>query len=289
MSPEPVTTFTPRPSGLAGVLEVASIVGSLVRARFELRGTARGERVRCFGPLCVPQRRGVVVGQRAVFLAGPLATALRCAPGAELVVGERSVFNHGVEVIAHGSVRIGNDCLIASFVHIRDDDGRRSSPVVIGNDVWIAHGAVIEPGAVIGDGAVVAALAVVYGTVPPRSMAAGNPARCLPLDPQPPSDRHAAADEGAALTRLRPDEVRTAIVDWLDDTRLFGDSATRITSDAMPLREGGLLDSLGTVELVSMLEERFGVALAREHAVGPDTQSLQAFVELVMRAAPRPA
>jgi acyl carrier protein len=201
-------------------------------------------------------------------------------------VGERSVFNHGVDVSAGVSVRIGSDCLIASFVHIRDSDGRRTSPVVIGDGVWIAHGAVIEPGSVIGDGAVVGTMAVVSGIVPPRSMAAGNPARCLPLDAESRAPEPPGSHESAAPGSTQPGDIRTAIIEWLDDTRLFGDSATRITSDTMPLREGGLLDSLGTVELVSMLEQRFGVILAREHAVGPETQSLKAFVELVMRAAP---
>jgi maltose O-acetyltransferase len=288
MSALPENAATPRRTDRPGLFEAATIAASLVRAAVTLRGTKRGERVRCFGLLDVPQRDGVVIGQRAVFLDGPVHTTLRCARGAELVVGERTVCNHGVAIISNGSVRIGRDCLIASFVHIRDGDGRRTSPVVVGNDVWIAHGAVLEPGAVVGDGSVIATMAVVYGVVPPRSMAAGNPARCLPLDAEIRPEEPARPGGDRPHPGVRPDQVRTAIIEWLDDTRLFGDSATRITSDTMALREGGLLDSLGTVELVSMLEERFGVVLAREHAVRPETQSLTAFVELVMRAGPGP-
>lgn len=52
-----------------------------------------------------------------------------------------------------------------------------SRPTVIGNDVWIGHGATILPGAQIGDGAMIGARAVVAGTIAPYTVAAGNPAR----------------------------------------------------------------------------------------------------------------
>lgn len=52
-------------------------------------------------------------------------------------------------------------------------------PVVIGNDVWIGHHAVILSGVTIGDGAVIGACAVVASDVPPYSIVAGNPARVI--------------------------------------------------------------------------------------------------------------
>lgn len=48
--------------------------------------------------------------------------------------------------------------------------------ILIGNDVWIGHGAYIRPGVTIGDGAVVGAMSVVTRDVPPYSIVAGNPA-----------------------------------------------------------------------------------------------------------------
>lgn len=47
---------------------------------------------------------------------------------------------------------------------------------VIGNDVWIAYGALIMPGANIGDGAIIGAGSVVRGTIPPYAIVTGNPA-----------------------------------------------------------------------------------------------------------------
>ena len=50
---------------------------------------------------------------------------------------------------------------------------------VIGNDVWIGHGAFILPGINIGHGAVIAAMSVVTKDVPAYAIAAGNPAKII--------------------------------------------------------------------------------------------------------------
>lgn len=54
---------------------------------------------------------------------------------------------------------------------------RRSTPVAIGHDVWIGHGAIILPGRSIGTGAVVAGGAIVTKDVAPYTIVAGNPAK----------------------------------------------------------------------------------------------------------------
>ena len=51
--------------------------------------------------------------------------------------------------------------------------------VIIGNDVWIAEGAVILSGVKIGDGAVVGSQAVVSKDVPSYAVVSGNPARLI--------------------------------------------------------------------------------------------------------------
>ena len=53
------------------------------------------------------------------------------------------------------------------------------APIVIGNDVWIGHEALVNPGRTIGDGAIVAARAVVTRDVPPYAVFGGNPARLI--------------------------------------------------------------------------------------------------------------
>jgi len=51
--------------------------------------------------------------------------------------------------------------------------------IVIGNDVWLGHSAMILSGVTIGDGAVVGARAVVTKDVPPYAIVAGNPAKLI--------------------------------------------------------------------------------------------------------------
>lgn len=50
---------------------------------------------------------------------------------------------------------------------------------VIGNDVWIGHGAMVVSGVTVGDGACIGAGAVVSKDVPPYAIVAGNPARVV--------------------------------------------------------------------------------------------------------------
>jgi phosphonate metabolism protein (transferase hexapeptide repeat family) len=56
---------------------------------------------------------------------------------------------------------------------------RSADKCIVGNDVWMGHGATVLPGVAIGDGAVVAAGAIVTKTVEPYAIVAGNPARTI--------------------------------------------------------------------------------------------------------------
>ena len=56
---------------------------------------------------------------------------------------------------------------------------RRAHKVVVGNDVWIGHGAIVLPGVQIGTGAAIGAGAVVSKDVPAFAVAAGVPAKVI--------------------------------------------------------------------------------------------------------------
>lgn len=104
-----------------------------------------------------------------------------------IIIGDSCFFNHNCSITADESIVIGNECNIANNVvivdhdHVITGDGVSekllSSPVHIGNKVWIGANAVITKGVNIGDGAVVAAGAVVTKSIPPHELWAGVPAK----------------------------------------------------------------------------------------------------------------
>lgn len=146
------------------------------RSHLALAGCELGDKVLVHGPIQLERQGQVAIGRESVFVGGPFPTGLHVRRGARLVIGSRCYFNYGVQFDVHESVRMGNACMFGSYVRITDAPGQ---PVRFGDDVWVAHGAVINPGVTIGDGAVISAGSVVTTDVPAGMLAIGNPARCM--------------------------------------------------------------------------------------------------------------
>lgn len=151
----------------------------LVRLPFRLRG---GRNRMSYG-------EGLTLGYGCRFdLAGG---------GIPLRFGNNVKMNDRVHIVAHESVEIGSGVLIASNVFISDtshgttrldDTGLLvppadrvliSSPVTIGNNVWIGENACILPGVHLGDSCIVGAGAVVTKSFPACTIIAGVPAIAL--------------------------------------------------------------------------------------------------------------
>lgn len=115
--------------------------------------------------------------------------------GGKITLGSHVRINTGGILVSYASISIGNDCLIGEYVSIRDADHgaapgspmrtqpHTSASIVIGNDVWIARGAVVLKGVTIGDGVIVAANSVVNRDVPPGAIVGGVPAKILKMRP----------------------------------------------------------------------------------------------------------
>lgn len=99
--------------------------------------------------------------------------------------GEKGFMNTNSTLNCFCRIEIGDDCGIGDNVTIADSDhhsvnGKNpTSPIVIGNHVWICSNAMICAGVTIGDGAVVAAGAVVVNDVPAHCMVGGMPAKVI--------------------------------------------------------------------------------------------------------------
>jgi acetyltransferase-like isoleucine patch superfamily enzyme len=114
------------------------------------------------------------------------------AQGGIITIGRGGFIGRGAIIVARCQVSIGSDCQIAEYVTIRDQDHRWrgvqsgktsgfvTTPIEIGNDVWIGAKATILRGSVIGSHAIVGANAVVKGLIPERAIAVGVPARVVP-------------------------------------------------------------------------------------------------------------
>ncbi len=167
-----------RKRGAAG--GIAHVV-DLSRGYVLFRKTDHGAKIVATGHVRVIASGRIVVGNNALFTGGMIPTELICHEGATLSIGEGADFNYGVSLEARKSIRIGARSMFGSMVRISDSNKDGTAPIVIGDDVWVAHGAVIEPGVTIGDGSVVSAGSVVTHDIPPCCLAMGNPARALPI------------------------------------------------------------------------------------------------------------
>jgi len=166
-------------SGRMPPVERAWRVVDRLRAHVELWGCEVGRNVLVGGPLDLALHGHASIGARSAFLTGPVPTSVHVARGARLEIGQACHFNYGVSISVEREVRIGARCMFGSYVLLDDTVHGSSKPILIGDDVWLAHGVVIEPGVTIGNGAVISAGAVVTTDVPAGMVALGNPARVM--------------------------------------------------------------------------------------------------------------
>jgi acetyltransferase-like isoleucine patch superfamily enzyme len=111
---------------------------------------------------------------------------LEVGEGATLSIGNGTYLNRDTTVVCHNNVWIGDDCKISYQVIIMDTDehlvpGAKTftAPVVLENNVWLGARCIVLKGVRIGEGAVVGAGSIVTRDIPPRAIAAGQPARVI--------------------------------------------------------------------------------------------------------------
>lgn len=107
---------------------------------------------------------------------------IRVRNGAELVIGDDISLNHGCMIVSREKIVIGNGVQFGPNILLYDHDhdykasggisvGKyKSSPIIIGKNVWIGAGAIILRGTSIGDNSIIAAGSVIKGEFPDNSL-----------------------------------------------------------------------------------------------------------------------
>lgn len=145
-------------------------------------------------------------GRKFIDLGNNLTTGVGCRLEAfsdndekTLLFGDNVQINDYVHISAMKSVRIGNNVLMAGKIYISDNSHgfykgnnedsdpnippiERSylcNPVFIKENVWIGESVTILPGVTIGEGSIIGANSVVSKSIPPYSIAVGQPAKVI--------------------------------------------------------------------------------------------------------------
>lgn len=189
--------------------------GARLRLKAALLGVELGKNVRCWGPVMLARWPGsrISVGsgcsiisssRRATACTLHAPTRLRThGPEAHIELAE-GVQLSGASITARSQhIYIGRNAMLAPNCVVVDSDFHahwpperrhlepgyeKDAPVHIGDHVWVGMGCTILKGVTIGEGAVIAAGSVVTRNVPPRSLAAGVPARVVrALEPDAPA------------------------------------------------------------------------------------------------------
>jgi acetyltransferase-like isoleucine patch superfamily enzyme len=115
------------------------------------------------------------------------------APEATVEIGRGCFLNRETMIAAQERVEIGDHVMFANHCFVSDADHRfddpelpvpwqgfaAKGPVRIGANAWFGKGCVVTGGVEIGERAVLGANSVITRSIPPRTIAAGAPARVL--------------------------------------------------------------------------------------------------------------
>jgi len=160
-----------------------------------------GKNIKIYGnlKLSIAKSARVIIGDGVVFrshtknyLGVIKPVSISVHENAQLVIGNFSGFS-GTSIVASNSIIIGAYCNFGSNTSIWDTDfhpldyrlrrtgnnGTRTKPIFVGDDVFVGAQSIILKGVTIGDRSIIGAASVVSRNIESDEIWGGNPARIL--------------------------------------------------------------------------------------------------------------
>jgi acetyltransferase-like isoleucine patch superfamily enzyme len=181
--------MSPRGGEIVSLVSRIADFSHIINAQLRLRGKARAPfSTRLRGRLQLSGSGEVVLGEGVSLNGTVVPIELVTYASGRIEIGNHTFINYGSSIAARASVKIGHYCHLGHYTFVMDNDQHdiirhtevpQSGPVIIEDHVWIGSKAIILPGVRIGTRAVIGAGSIVTKDIPPRCVAAGNPARVL--------------------------------------------------------------------------------------------------------------
>ncbi|MGI6066076.1 MAG: sugar O-acetyltransferase [Bacillota bacterium] len=114
----------------------------------------------------------------------------RCDYGYNISIGKNFYANYNCIILDCAPVTIGDNVLFGPNVSIftaghpiyyetRNSGLEYALPIIIGDNVWLGGGVIVNPGVTIGDNVVIGSGSVVTKDIPADSLAVGNPCKVI--------------------------------------------------------------------------------------------------------------
>jgi maltose O-acetyltransferase len=187
-----VTSMQPKLGTTGRMASLVSVIvdfGHIMNAQFRFLGKAKAPfSVRLRGRVQLWGSGEIVINEGVSLNGTVVPVELITYDSGRIEVGKHTFINYGSSIAARDSVTIGSHCHLGHYVFVMDNNQHDvirhnelppSKPVIIEDNVWVGSKVVILPGVRIGTRAVIGAGSIVTKDIPPRCVAAGNPARVL--------------------------------------------------------------------------------------------------------------
>lgn len=171
------------------------------RVKFQLNGIKFGHKMTILGHVSVVGPGKITIGDNFMMTSGcninPISNNLQGAfftdsPRSEIIIGD-NVGMSSTRMWVHNRITIGNNVKIGAGVLLIDtdshpinyqirrtsNDGTKSAPINIEDDVWIGAQSIILKGVTIGARSIIGAGSVITKDIPADCIAAGNPCQTI--------------------------------------------------------------------------------------------------------------